>query len=327
MVLTPDIQLKNQLNRKCEKCKRLMPLNNFLPINSPFVPSGRVAVCNDCLEEYLFENSFNWEVVDKVCRLVNIPFVPKEFERLHFTNGNKVFPIYAALFKEKTYESLDWKIYYEKFKELEESDMIEEEMPLLEDANAKKLAKLFGPNYDKEELLALDGLLKGLLKAQNVNGSLQMDQAIKLCKISLQIDSKIREGVEFDKLLKSYDTLVKIAGFTTKNAKNANDFESIGELCLWLEKRGWKNKFFDGVTKDIVDETINNIQNFNRRLYTNETGIGDEIEKRVSILKSANDLEQSNFYTEDEDVDFDNYDNDGFVELMEEEEEEFNEKI
>lgn len=327
MVLTPDIQLKNKSTVKCEKCKRLMPAENFLPIDSPFVVSGRVAVCNDCLNEYLFDNSFNWEVVDRVCRLVDIPFVPKEFERLHFANGDKVFPIYAALFKEKGYENLNWRLYYDKFKELEASDMIEEEIPLLEDANVKKLAKLFGPNYDKEELLALDSLLKGLLKAQNVNGSLQMDQAIKLCKISLQIDSKIREGIEFDKLLKSYDTLVKIAGFTTKNAKNANDFESIGELCLWLEKRGWKNKFFDGVTKDVVDETINNIQNFNRRLYTNETGIGDEIEKRVSILKSANDLEQSNFYSEDEDeeIDFDNFDNDGFLKLMEEEE--FDEKV
>jgi len=42
-------------------------------------------------------------------------------------------------------------------------------------------------------------------------------------------------------LLGSYDKLVKIAEFTPKNAKNANDFDSVGELFRWLEKRGWKN--------------------------------------------------------------------------------------
>jgi hypothetical protein len=93
--------------------------------------------------------------------------------------------------------------------------------------------------------------------------------------MSYEIDNRIREGTDFDKLLASYDKLVKAAEFTPKNVKNINDFDSVGELIKWLEKRGWKNKFFDGVTRDIVDETIKNFQNFNQRLYTNESGIGE----------------------------------------------------
>jgi len=81
--------------------------------------------------------------------------------------------------------------------------------------------------------------------------------------ISLELESRIRAGADFDKLLTSYDKLVKVAEFTPKNAKNASDFDSVGELFRWLEKRGWKNKFFDGVTRDIVDETIKNIQSYN----------------------------------------------------------------
>ena len=75
----------------------------------------------------------------------------------------------------------------------------------------------------------------------------------------MELDSRIREGVDFDKLLGSYDKLVKVAEFTPKNAKNANDFDSVGELVHWLEKRGWKNKFYDDVTRDVIDETIKNI--------------------------------------------------------------------
>jgi hypothetical protein len=81
--------------------------------------------------------------------------------------------------------------------------------------------------------------------------------------ISLELESRIRAGADFDKLLSSYDKLVKVAEFTPKNAKNANDFDSVGELIKWLEKRGWKNKFYDGVTRDVIDETIKNIQNYN----------------------------------------------------------------
>jgi hypothetical protein len=81
--------------------------------------------------------------------------------------------------------------------------------------------------------------------------------------ISLELESRIRAGVDFDKLLSSYDKLVKVAEFTPKNVKNANDFDSVGELIKWLEKRGWKNKFYDGVTRDVIDETIKNIQNYN----------------------------------------------------------------
>jgi hypothetical protein len=60
-------------------------------------------------------------------------------------------------------------------------------------------------------------------------------------------------------MLASYDKLVKVAEFTPKNVKNASDFDSVGELAKWLEKGGWKNKFYDGVTRDVVDETMKNI--------------------------------------------------------------------
>jgi hypothetical protein len=43
----------------------------------------------------LVAENFNWQAVDKLCQYVDIPFVPKEFERLHKMNGDKVFPVYA----------------------------------------------------------------------------------------------------------------------------------------------------------------------------------------------------------------------------------------
>jgi len=139
---------------------------------------------------------------------------------------------------------------------------------------------------------------------------MQIDQAQKICKMSLEIDSRIREGTDFDKLLSSYDKLVKSADFTPKNAKNATDFDSTGELCKWLEKRGWINKFYDGVTRDIVDETIKNQQNYTQRLYVNESGIGEDISRRLEALKLG--PESKEYYDVRPDYSEDEYDNDGF---------------
>ena len=151
---------------------------------------------------------------------------------------------------------------------------------------------------------------------QNISGALQGDQALKICKISLEIDSRIRSGSDFDKMLASYDKLVKTAEFTPKNVKNASDFESTGELIHWLEKRGFKNKFYDNVTRDIVDETIKNIQSYNQRLYTNESGIGDEITRRIEALNSIKEME--NYYDTGREYDLDEFDNDGYEQLMKE---------
>jgi hypothetical protein len=36
--------------------------------------------------------------VNKVCQWADIPFVPREWERLHELNGNDVFGVYAEVF-------------------------------------------------------------------------------------------------------------------------------------------------------------------------------------------------------------------------------------
>jgi hypothetical protein len=178
-------------------------------------------------------------------------------------NGDKVFGVYAEVFAQTEYEGLGWDDYYKAFKDLKASGDIEDELPGIADQKRKQLQERWGANYDDEALRYLENLYSGLMTTQNVNGALQVDQAIKICKMSYEIDNRIREGADFDKLLSSYDKLVKAAEFTPKNVKNINDFDSVGELIKWLEKRGWRNTFFDGVTRDIVDETIKNFQNFN----------------------------------------------------------------
>lgn len=302
--------------RECRDCGLQFGENNYAPINSIMMPDHLMPICNTCLDRMIANADSEWVIVNKLCQFADIPFIPDQWEKVKEFGEKRAFYRYACLFREEGYESVDWTEYNERYAALVEAGTIDYELPLLGEAKMKELHNKWGPNYDREELSYLEDLYNGVLATQNVNGKLQTDQAKKVCKISLEIDSRIRAGGEIDKLLTSYDRLVKVAEFTPKNAKNINDFDTFGEAAKWLEKNGWKNKFFDNVTRDIVDETIKNFENFNRRLYVNESNIGDEITNRLQALKSATEMEQQSYYGIDTVHDLDEYDHAGYHSLI-----------
>lgn len=271
----------------CQICKQTKDIEDFLRSNSILDYDGYSSACGDCIENLLSLRDYDWAKVDDVCRAINIPFIPSHFEKIRQSCKNNPFRKYALTFSQKEYEKLNWEKYYKTYKELEERQELERELPLFDEKRRQELLNKWGHNYDNEDLEYLENLYNGLYATQSISGALQVDQALKICKISLLLDQKIRAGEDFDKVIASYDKLVKTAEFTPKNTKNAGEFESVGELFKWLEKRGWKNQYYTDVPKDVVDETIKNIQAYNQRLYTNETGIGEEITRRIEALKNA----------------------------------------
>lgn len=321
MGLQPDIARRRSFALKtCNRCNAPQTPESFAPTKSIFYADGALPICNSCIESYLEDVDFDWGEVNKLCQYADIPFVPKEWERMRDLNGSKAFPKYAEVFAQSEYEDLGWSEYFEAFRTLKASGELEDELPGIADKKRQQLQERWGANYDDEALRYLENLYNGLMTTQNVNGALQVDQALKICKMSYEIDCRIREGADFDKLLSSYDKLVKAAEFTPKNVKNINDFDSVGELIKWLEKRGWHNTFYDDVSRDIVDETMQNFQAFNQRLYTNESGIGEQITERLNNLKNVALIEQESYYGTNAEYDLDNYENEGYSQLVLEEE-------
>lgn len=322
MGLQPNIQRKSKFTlKKCSKCGQMFGPESFAPTKSVFYPDGAIPLCNDCVNALIDGNEAKWNIVNKICQMADIPFVPKEWERLSAMDTHDVFYRYATIFESTEYEGLDWSTYNEAFLKLKRQQDLESELPLLAEDRRKKLKEKWGKNYDDEALQYLEGLFNGLLSTQNVNGALQIDQALKLCKMSYEIDERIAGGEDFDKLLSSYDKLVKSAEFTPKNAKNINDFDTAGEMTKWMEKRGWRNTFYDGESRDIVDETLKNLENFNQRLYTNESNIAEQIEQRIKNLQSAAEME--NYYDTDKSYDLDAFERDGLEQLFSNESDEF----
>lgn len=329
-MLEPQIIKQPRPNSKrCSRCKCDRSGNDFVPTKSWFYADGLSPVCNICIKEYLIKVDWNWDDIDKLCQMLDIPFLPQEFEDMRAGNpqtpdqpqsglGDEVFSTYAKVLQEEPYEEFGWKDYFERFKELRSLNMLEDELPELHERRVKKMREDWGMNYDEEQLTYLENLYSGLLATQHVAGALQVDQARKVSKISLAIDECIRMGEDFSKLMQSYDKMIKTADFTPKNVKNENDFDSFGEVAAWLERRGWINEYHDDVSKDIVDEVIHNLQAFNQRLYINESNIGEEIDARIEALKIARQLEDP-IYGSSNLTRADEYENEGYTGLIQEE--------
>lgn len=317
MPVIPNIPraVSSTATKRCEKCGRILPLSQFSRAHSEFYLDGFLPWCNDCIAERIDAADGNWEIVDKLCMWAGIPFIVKEWERIKgMTLPVETWPTYAKIFCSEDYISLGWGDYFRQYKKLKEVGLVEEEMPEIREQRYKDLRRKWGENYDDEELNHLEDLYRGLLNTQNINGALQVDQAQKLCKLSLEIDKRIRAGdKEVDKFMSSYDKIIKSAEFTPKNAKNATDFDSFAEVAYWLEKRGRQNKFYDNVTRDVLDETLKNIEAYNQRLYINEGGIGEAITERLTALQNANALEQESVYNTQVDFDEDEYSNEAYI--------------
>ncbi len=295
--------------------------SKYLPINNFLFGTGYLPICNFCIEKrikkiYSEEPDNYWQFLDQLCQLLNIQFNPSLWEKLYKVHKYKTFIVYSNMMHQTEYEVPTWADQNQKFLALQKENQLDEEIPELRADKIRKLQDKWGLQYCEEQLSYLENLLIGIMKSQDVSGVLSLDQAKKLCKISLLIEENLRAGENIDKLLGAYEKVIKIADFTPKNAKDINDFNSVGELFAWLEKRGWQNSYYDGVTQDIVDETMKNFQTYVRNLYVNETSISEEIDRRLETLKVAQELENK-YYDDDKVDDYDKYELEGYEEAQE----------
>lgn len=301
----------------CQYCEQSKPVSAYLKSKCKFFPLGTVDICTECIEDFIDENNASFEFMDHLCRWLDIPFIPERWVKYYEVNGSVAITSYVETIYQESYPMLDWKVVNDSYLELKEQEKLDETMPQLKEKKLRELREKWGEEYVDSEILYMEDLFQGILQTQNVNGKLQTDDAIKLCKISLLLNQKIRDGEDFDKVLKSYDTLRKSADFTPKNIKNACDFDSVGELFLYCEKKGWENAYYDNTPRDTVDLVMKDVQSWLRNLYKNETGIAEDVERRINSLKIADEMESTIMAVEDDGLDeFDTeaYDMDSFDE-------------
>lgn len=283
--------------KKCQRCGTEKSTANYIAVKS-IIHNGSLPICRSCLNKMVkdaeVENN-EWNIVDKICQWADVPFVPEQWMKVKTGDGDDYIGKYMAIFRGSPYNTLDWGMYNEAYLQLKEEERVEDCLPTIKENQLRKLRRKWGSNYDDEEIEYLENLHMGLLNSQNIVGALNEDQALKLCKISLIIEQKIRAGEDFNKDLKAYDDLSKLSNLTPKVVKDANEFNSVGEVFAYLEKKGWTNEYYDGTIRDEADFTIKDIKYWLQYLYVNETGVAEEIEARIEQLKIAAQLSGNSF--------------------------------
>ena len=133
MGLQPKIQRTNKgfLLKSCQRCGSSFSEEGFAPTKSLFYPDGVIPVCNDCVDRLIETRTEggDWKMVDKLCQLADIPFVPKQWQTIYDMNPVGAFYRYATIFQSAEYEGLGWGDYFDAFRTLREQQKIEEELP------------------------------------------------------------------------------------------------------------------------------------------------------------------------------------------------------
>lgn len=284
--------------RKCLKCKQEKPIHEFQYTPSNFFPSHHSQICTSCLE--LMVHQDNMGEIDRLCRWLDVPFDLNKWTQLYTIHKDHTLTAYFNTLLDEHYQALQWADENERWRLARNEGTIDEEIEALSEAKVRKLKRTWSPSYSTEELLFLEDYYNQILATQNVSTPILQHYARDLCEIELRIKKGLRNGDDIKKDMDARDNIIKIAHFEATNAKNAADFESVGELMVYYGKKGWHPKWHSE-PKDDVDFCMQNIQNYLKRLVVNEGNFAEQVEDRRERYNLTERLET----IENEAVEFD----------------------
>lgn len=170
------------------------------------------------------------------------------------------------------------------------------------------LAMKWGKLYKPDEWIALEKNYNEMMESFDIQDADTINTLILLCKINLKMNQAIDCG-DMEGALKSsrmYDSLRKSAKFTAaQNKEDKNKFiDSIGEMVLLCEREeGFIPRFPTDIPQDKVDLTLKDMNNYVKKLVTQDLGFGQQIEdaiKKIQIQKEMNEAEDNELLSEDE---------------------------
>jgi hypothetical protein len=138
---------------------------------------------------------------------------------------------------------------------------------------------------------------------------------ILICKTNLKMNQYLDSGdIEgFQKISKVSESLRKTAKFTAAQNKDDKDeyIDSIGELISLCEREGFIPRFVTDIPQDKVDATLKDMNDYVKKLVTQDLGFGQQIEDALKKIQIQKEMEESfdQEVVELDDNDFEEYHN------------------
>ena len=266
--------------RRCGKCSHIKLIQDLVPCgeNCLFGTDGVSTICYDCALESI--NTKDLTMVDKLCQFLDIAFMAEEWIKISKTSDNEryILETYIKTVKSSEYSKSSWKQYDLLWEKARETDSVLSKLPTLSADLFIYLRKKWG-SYDDfgvEDYLKMESYEKNTLNYYNFRDEARRDMIRKLALVSVLIDKKLASGDtrEVSTLISSYQSLMKESGIQNAVQNDTETIESLSELIAFLEEHGWLMDYKVTESRDIVDATIRNFQQYVAAIVA---GSGEEI--------------------------------------------------
>ena len=266
--------------RRCGKCSQIKLIQDLVPCgeNCLFGTDGVSTICYDCALEII--DTKDLTMVDKLCQFLDIAFMAEEWIKISKTSDNEryILETYIKTVKSSEYSKSSWKQYDLLWEKARETDAVLSKLPTLSADLFIYLRKKWG-SYDDfgvEDYLKMESYEKNTLNYYNFRDEARRDMIRKLALVSVLIDKKLASGDtrEVSTLISSYQSLMKESGIQNAVQNDTETIESLSELIAFLEEHGWLMDYKVTESRDIVDATIRNFQQYVAAIVA---GSGEEI--------------------------------------------------
>lgn len=175
------------------------------------------------------------------------------------------------------------------------------------------LAMKWGRMYKLAEWVELEKTYNEMMDSFDIQDADTKNTLILLCKTTLKANQALDSGdIEgFQKLSKVQESLRKSAKFTAaQNKEKKDDFiDCVGELVLMCEKEGFIPRFATDIPQDKVDITLKDMQNYTRKLVTQDLGFGQQIDDALKKIQRQKELDAQADADEPEKLSTEDYEN------------------
>lgn len=266
--------------RRCGKCSQIKLIQDLVPCgeNCLFGTDGVSTICYDCALESI--NTKDLTMVDKLCQFLDIAFIAEEWIKISKTSDNEryILETYIKTVKSSEYSKSSWKQYDLLWEKARETDAVLSKLPTLSADLFIYLRKKWGSydDFDVEDYLKMESYEKNTLNYYNFRDEARRDMIRKLALVSVLIDKKLASGDtrEVSTLISSYQSLMKESGIQNAVQNDTETIESLSELIAFLEEHGWLMDYKVTESRDIVDATIRNFQQYVAAIVA---GSGEEV--------------------------------------------------
>ena len=131
---------------------------------------------------------------------------------------------------------------------------------------------------------------------------------ILICKVTLKANQALDSGDYdgFGKLSRTLEQMRKSAKFTAaqKKEEKGDAVDCVGELVSMCERQGFIPRFATDIPQDKVDVTLRDMNDYVRKLVTQDLGFGQQIEdalKKIQLQKEMQEKE-AEMWSDDDDT-------------------------